>query len=250
VLPFANLSDDAEQQYFADGLAEDIIARLGRLRWLFVSARNSSFSYRSKVVDARQVGHELGVRYVLDGSVQRSGQRLRTNARLSDASAGLQVWAGRYEVELADFFALQDQIAESVIAAIEPKLHAAEHQRFESRAPESLDAWGLVMKAMPYVWTWASSNEIDIAQSLLERAIDIDPDYPRANSLLGWTHAARVQIGWAEPQAGLIVARDMAQRAIRRDPEDPWAHLVAGYVHMTARSFKAAVAELSEAIDL
>ena len=250
VLPFANLGDDADQQFFADGLAEDIIARLGRLRWLFVSARNSSFTYRSKVVDARQVGHELGVRYVLDGSVQRSGQRLRTNARLSDASTGLQVWAGRYEVELADFFALQDQIAESVIAAIEPKLHAAEQQRFESRAPESLDAWGLVMKAMPYVWTWASANEIDIAQSLLQRAIDIEPDYPRANSLLALTHAARIQSGLADFRDGLAGARDLAQRAIRRDPEDPWAHLVAGYVHMIGRGFKVAAAELGEAIDL
>ena len=250
VLPFTNLSDDSEQQYFADGIAEDIIARLGRLRWLFVSARSSSFTYRGKAIDARQVGRELGVRYVLDGSVRRSGQRLRITAQLSDAATGLHVWANQYDVEQADFLALQDQIAESVIAAIEPRLHAAEHQRFESRLPESLDAWGLVMKAMSYVWTWGSASELDAAQSLLERALGIDPDYPRANSLLAWMHAARAQLGWVDAPAGMANAREMAQRAIQRDPEDPWAHLVAGYAHMVSRQFEPAVAELSEAIDL
>jgi TolB-like protein/Tfp pilus assembly protein PilF len=250
VLPFTNLSDDTEQQYFADGLAEDIIARLGRLRWLFVSARSSSFTYRGKAIDAKQVGRELGVRYVLDGSVRRSGQRLRISAQLSDAATGLHVWANRYDVEQVDFFALQDQIAESVIAAIEPRLHAAEHQRFESRPPESLDAWGFVMKAMPYVWTWSSASELDIAQSLLERAVSIDPDYPRANSLLARMHAARAELGWVDTPAGLASAREIAQHAIQRDPEDPWAHLVAGYIHMVSRQFEPAVAELSEAIDL
>ena len=212
VLPFANLSDDSEQQYFADGLAEDIITRLARLRWLFVSARNSSFTYKGRLVDIKQVGRELGVRYVLDGSVRRSGQQLRISAELSDASTGLQVWAERYDVTLADFFALQDQIAESVIAAIEPRLHAAEHLRFRSSSPESLDAWGLVMKAMPYVWTWGTAEEIETAQTLLKRALDLEPDYPRANSLLAWTHAATVQLGWAPRDTLELYARVGAAR--------------------------------------
>ena len=130
VLPFENLSQDVEQQHFADGLAEDIITRLSRLRWLFVSARNSSFTFRDKPLDAREIGRVLGVRYVLNGSVRRSGQRLRIGAQLSDASTGRQVWAERYDVELADFLSLQDEIAGSVIGAIEPQLYAAEHQRF------------------------------------------------------------------------------------------------------------------------
>jgi TolB-like protein/Tfp pilus assembly protein PilF len=250
VLRFANLSDDIEQQYFADGLAEDIITRLSRLRWLFVSARNSSFAYKGKTIDVEQIGRELGVRYVLDGTVRRSGQRLRISAQLSDASSRLQVWAERYDVELTDFFALQDQIAESVIAAIEPRLYAAEHQRFQSRSPDSLDAWGFVMKAMPYVWTWGSAKEIEKAQALLERAIEIDPEYPRANSLLAWTHAARVQLGWADARDVLSMARAMAQRAIQRDSEDPWTHFAAGYVHMVSRGFDQAVKELTEAIEL
>ena len=250
VLPFANFSDDAEQQYFADGLAEDIILRLARLRWLFVCARNSSFTYRGKSVDVKQVGRELGVRYVLDGTVRRSGQRLRILTQLNEVATGLQVWAERYDVELSEFFALQDQIAESVIAAIEPQLHAAEHQRFLTRPPDNLDAWGFVMKAMPYVWTWGTAAEIEIAQALLTRATDIDPNDPRANSLLAWTHAARVQLGWADGTGVLPTARATAQRAIQRDPEDPWTHFAAGYVHMVSRRFVSAVNELSEAIEL
>ena len=187
---------------------------------------------------------------MLGGSVRRSGRRLRIGAELSEASTGLQVWAERYDVDLADFFTLQDQIAESVIAAIEPRLYAAEHQRFQSRSPESLDAWGFVMKAMPYVWDWGSAQEIEIAQALLQRAIDIDPDYPRANSLLAWTTAARVQLGSADARDVLGTARAMAQRAIQRDSDDPWTHLAAGYVHMVSRDFDQAVKELTEAIEL
>jgi adenylate cyclase len=250
VLAFQNISGDPEQEYFADGLAEDIITRLSRLRWLFVSARNSSFTYKGKAVDAKQVGRELGVRYVLDGSVRRSGQRLRISAQVSDSSTGLQVWAERYDVELADFFTLQDQIAESVIATIEPRLYTAEQQRFQSSSPNNLDAWGFVMKAMPYIWTWSSTNEIDIAQGLLKRATDLDPDYPRANSLLAWMHASRVSLGLADAADVLPTARAMAQRAIQRDPEDPWTHFAAGYVHMMSREFNSAVRELSEAIEL
>ena len=192
VLPFENLGQEIEQQHFADGLAEDIITRLSRLRWLFVSARNSSFTFRGKPLDIREIGRALGVRYVLNGSVRRSGQRIRIGAQLSDASTGGQVWADRYDVELADFFALQDEIAGSVIGAIEPQLYAAEHQRFRSRRPESLDAWGFVMKAMPYVWTWLSSKDMTTAQELLRSALDIRPDYPRAISLLAWTLATGV----------------------------------------------------------
>ncbi len=250
VLPFENLSQEVEQQYFADGLAEDIITRLSRLRWLFVSARNSSFTFRGKPLDVREIGRALGVRYVLNGSIRRSGQRLRIGAQLSDASTGRQVWAERYDVELADFFSLQDEIAGSVIGAIEPQLYAAEHQRLQSRRPESLDAWGYVMKAMPYVWTWLSAKEMAIAQDLLARALEIRPDYPRAMSFLAWTRSAAFQLGWTDEQAAIAEARMMAQKAIQNDPDDPWPHFAAGYVHMVSRGFDKAVAELTEAIDL
>jgi TolB-like protein len=195
VLPFANLSEDPEQQYFADGLAEDIITRLGRLRWLFVSARNSSFSYRGKAVDVKQIGRELGVRYVLNGSVRRSGPRLRIGAEASDALSGHQVWSDRYDVEISDFLTLQDQISDSVIGAIEPKLYAAEHERFRASPPSNLNAWGFVMRAMPHVWTWWPAMDIDAAETLLKRATELDPNYPRANSLLACMRATRALLG-------------------------------------------------------
>ncbi len=250
VLPFQNLSGDPEQEYFADGIVEDIITGLSRIKWLFVIARNSTFTYKGRPVDIRQAGRDLGVRYVLNGSVRRSGQRLRIGAQLSDATTRLQVWAERYDVELSDFFALQDQIAESVTAAIEPRLFAAEQQRFQSRRPESLDAWGFVMKAMPHVWSWRSAREIETAEALLERALAIKPDYPRAISLLAWTRATAVHQGWADVSGVLAEARALAQRAIQADPDDPWSHFAAGYVYMMSRDFDRAVAELTEAIDL
>ena len=250
VLRFENLSQDVEQQYFADGLAEDIITRLSRLRWLFVSARNSSFTFRGKALDVREIGRALGVRYVLNGSVRRSDKRLRIAAQLSDAATGRQVWAERYDVELADFFAIQDQIAESVIGAVEPQLYAAEHQRVQSRRPESLDAWGYVMRAMPFAWTWLSAKDIATAQDLLKRALEIRPDYPRALSLLAWSRAAAYQLGWSQLQETIEEARALARKAIRTDPDDPWPHFAAGYAYAVSRRFEEAVAELTEAIDL
>lgn len=250
VLPFENLGQEIEQQHFADGLAEDIITRLSRLRWLFVSARNSSFTFRNKPLDVREIGRALGVRYVLNGSVRRSGQRIRIGAQLCDTSTGRQVWAERYDVELADFLTLQDEIAGSVIGAIEPQLYVAERRRFDSRRPESLDAWGFVMKAMPYVWTWLSAKQMATGEALLSKALEIRPDYPRAMSLLAWTRSAAFQFGWKDEQSAIVESRAMAQRAIQADPDDPWPHLAAGYVHMMSRGFDQAVAELTEAIDL
>src|SRR5262249_25024865 len=234
----------------ADGLTEDIITCLGRLRWLFVSARNSSFAYKGAAVDLRQVGRELGVRYVLGGSVRRSGQRFRIGAELSEAPTGLQVWAERYDSDPADFFNLQDQIAASVVAAMEPRLYAAEYRRFQGRPPDSLDAWGFVSKAMPYVWGWRSPQDIDNAQTLLKRAIEIDSEYARANSLLALTYAAEVQGGWTDVRDGLAAAATLSQRAIRQDPHDTWTHFAAGYAFTVSRGFDRAVKELTEAIEL
>jgi adenylate cyclase len=220
------------------------------LRWLFVSARNASFTYEGSAVDSRQVGRELGVRYVLEGSVRRSNGRVRANALLSDAATGLQVWAESYDVGVPGFFELQDQISKSVTAAVEPRLLQHEHERFRSRPPESLDAWGYVMQAMPYIWTWGSATDIDAAQQLLSKALLIDPDYSRANSFLAWTNAARVQLGWAPDHNVLTTALAMAQRAVAQDPEDPWPHCALGYVYMVSRGFDRAVEELTEAIEL
>jgi adenylate cyclase len=250
VLPFQNMSGDHEQEYFADGVVEEITTALSRIKWLFVIARNSSFTYKGRAVDVRQVGRDLGVRYVLEGGVRKSGTRLRITAQLIEADTGAHLWADKFDGAIADVFDLQDQIAQSVTATMEPRLFAAEHTRFQSRRPENLDAWGFVMKAMPHVWSWRSTQEIETAIGLLARALEIEPDYPRANSLLAWARATGVHQGWAEARGALTGARSMAQRAVQADPDDPWSHFAAGYVHMISRDFRQAVTELNEAIAL
>jgi len=152
VLPFTNMSGDPEQEYFTDGVTEDIITALSHLRWFSVIARNSTFVYKGQAVNVKQVGRELGVRYVLKGSVRRNGQRVRITGQLVDAIGGNQIWAERYDRELTDIFALQDEIAASVTAAIEPKLVAAECMRTEKRSMDDLDGWNLVARALSHFW--------------------------------------------------------------------------------------------------
>jgi adenylate cyclase len=248
VLPFQNMSGDREQDYFSDGITEDIITALSKLRGFFVIARNSTFAYKGKAPDVRQVAKELGVRYVLEGSVRKSGDRLRVTAQLIDGTSGAHVWAEKYDGSVADIFAVQDEITENVVAAIEPQLYAAEKLRFQSKPPESLDAWACVVLAMPVVWTWVTSDN-EKGEALLKRALELDPRYARAASLLGWIYGARAHLGLADPSSALEDALSIAKRAIELDTDDPWAHLAAGYVHMVSRHPKPAIEELTEAVD-
>ena len=247
VLPFQNMSGDPEQEYFGDGIAEDIITALSKLRGFFVIARNSTFAYKGKVPNIRQVARELGVRYVLEGSVRKAGARLRVTGQLIDATSDNHIWAERYDRPMADIFAVQDEITASVVAAIEPQLYAAEGLRLQSKQPESLDAWGCVVRAMPYIWTWVAQNEDD-GVNLLHRAIKLDPSYARARSLLAWAFATRVVLGNMDFERGISDALVLAQRAIDLDPDDPWGHLAAGYVYSFSRRFGPAVEELNEAL--
>ena len=247
VLPFQNMSGDPEQEYFGDGIAEDIITALSKLRGFFVIARNSTFAYKGKAPNIRQVARELGVRYVLEGSVRKAGERLRVTGQLIDATSGNHIWAERYDRPIADIFAVQDEITASVVAAIEPQLYAAENLRLQSKPPESLDAWGCVVRAMPYIWTWVSQND-DTGLNLLKRAIELDPGYARARSLLAWAFVTRVAVGNMDFASGLSDGLILAQHAIDLDPDDPWAHLAAGYVYMFGRRFGPAVEELNEAL--
>jgi len=176
VLPFANMSDDPEQEYFADGMVEEIITALSKLRWFFVIARNSSFAYKGRAVDIKQVGRELGVRYVLEGSVRRGGNRLRITAQLVDAATGNHVWAERYDRDLADIFAVQDETTERVVAAIEPELYAAEHIRSQRKPQRSLDAWECIIRALAHVGQSTRAGREE-AEALCRRAIAIAPDY-------------------------------------------------------------------------
>jgi TolB-like protein len=151
VLPFQNMSGDPEQEYFADGIAEEITTSLARLRGFFVIARNSAFTYKGKVAPVQRVGHDLGVRYVLEGSVRKVGRRVRIGVQLADAGTGREIWAERYERALAGLFTLQDEIAASVVVAVEPQLYAAESERVQQKSPGRLDAWDFVIRALAHV---------------------------------------------------------------------------------------------------
>ena len=248
VLPFTNMSADPEQDFFSDGITEDIITALSKLRGFFVIARNSTYTYKGKSPDVRQVARDLGVRYVLEGSVRKSGDRLRVTAQLIDAATGAHVWAERYDRSVADIFAVQDEITASVVGAIEPQLYAAEKFRFQNKAPESLDAWACVVLAMPSVWVWAGRDN-EKSETLLERALELDPGYAQALSLLAWVHAARAHLGLADPGKVLADAHVMAMRALAQDGDDPWTHVTLGYVHMVARRFRPAIEQLTESVD-
>jgi TolB-like protein/Tfp pilus assembly protein PilF len=183
VLPFQNMSGDPEQEYFADGIVEDIITGLSRINWLFVIARNSSFFYKGKMVDLKQIGRDLGVRYLMEGSVRKAGDRVRITAQLIEAQTGAHLWAERYDRLLDDIFAVQDEITMSVIGAIEPNLRKAEIERVRRKRPDSLDAYDLVLRALPFLRT-RMADGADAAIPLLRQALELESDYAGAHALL------------------------------------------------------------------
>ncbi|HKA65285.1 MAG TPA: adenylate/guanylate cyclase domain-containing protein [Methyloceanibacter sp.] len=185
VLPFQNMSGDPLQEYFADGVVEDIITGLSRIKWLLVIARNSSFTYKGRAVDVKQVSRDLGVRYVVEGSVRKAGKRVRIGAQVVEAETGIHVWAERYDRPLDDIFALEDEITLSVVGAIEPSLRAAEIERVKRKRPDSLDAYDLVLRALPHVYA-AMPEDAAKAVPLLEQALALEPDYASAHGLLAW----------------------------------------------------------------
>src|SRR5437868_10137971 len=233
VLPFNNMSGEREQEYFSDGISEDIITALSKLRWFFVIARNSSFTYKGKAVHMKQIGEELGVRYVLEGSVRKSGDRVRITAQLNDVATGSHIWAERYDRDLADVFAVQDQITEAIVAAIEPQLYAAENFRARRKPPNSLDAWDLLMRALSHFWRVTREDNL-LAQGLLEQAIAIDPNYAQALAVFAVSHTFGAQMAWEDAATATPVAERAALAAIRTDSEDPWAHLglACAYVYL------------------
>jgi adenylate cyclase len=249
VLPFRNMSGDPEQEYFADGITEDITTALSRLRWFFVIARNSSFTYKRKVVDVRLIAHELGVRYVLEGSVRKGGDRLRVTAQLIDATTGNHIWAQRYDREVADFFALQDDITSNVVATIEPQLYAAEDIRAKHKRPESLNAWDCVARALSLTMK-VTKHDNAAAQDLLKKAIAIDPSYAQAHSILAFSLSLANSWSWQPSESVLEPAWDFAQNAVRLDVDDPWAHLALGHLHRQRRELEDAVAEFQNAVAL
>jgi len=229
VLPFQNPSGDPAQDYFVDGIVEEIITAISRLPWLFVIARNSSFVYKGKFPDIRQVGRELGVRYVLEGSLRKAGNRVRITGQLIDTTTGAHIWTDRFDGALDDIFELQDQVASSVVGAIEPKLRQSEIERARRKPTESLDAWDLYLRALAlrYQYTEESMRE---AISLLERALAIDPSYAPAAALIGSCRLNQKAHGLGQvSDAEIGEAVRLARRAIEAGKDDPDALWMAAH---------------------
>ncbi|MGP0057389.1 MAG: winged helix-turn-helix domain-containing tetratricopeptide repeat protein [Steroidobacteraceae bacterium] len=249
VLPFINMSGDPEQEYFSDGITEDIITALSKLRWFFVIARNSSFIYKGRAVHIRQIADEVGVGYVVEGSVRKGGDRVRITVQLNDVATGSHIWAERYDRELADVFAVQDEITEAIVAAIEPQIYAAENFRARRKPPNSLDAWDLVMRALAHYWRVTRQDNL-VAQALLEKAIAIDPNYGQALGVLAASHTFSAHMGWADMAGAAPHAERAALAAILADSEDPWAHYALGCAHLYNRRFDDSLAEFELALRL
>jgi TolB-like protein len=221
VLPFANMSGDLEQEYFVDGMVEEIITALSRIRWLFVIARNSTFTYKGRAVDVKQVGRELGVRYVLEGSVRKAGMQVRITGQLIDAVTGTHLWADRFDGSLEDVFELQDRVAVSVAGVIEPALQAAEMRRSAARPTTDLSAYDLYLRALATFYP-ITRERIFEALGLLEQAIAIDRHYGPALSWAAVCHLRLVRDGWAEtPETSRRKGIDLARRALQVGENDP-----------------------------
>lgn len=220
VLPFSNMSGDAEQEYFADGMAEEVITALSRYTWLFVIARNSSFTYKGKAIDVRQVGRELGVRYVLEGSVRRGGNRLRFIGQLVDAASGAHIWADRFDGELTDVFELQDRFTQSIVAALEPKLMLAEIARLKHKPAANLDAYDLLLRAQQLEYEFTGQSLAD-AIRYTKQALAIDPNYAPAMALAAYCYGERAVQGWTD-DAALEAAEGgrLAARAVELGRDD------------------------------
>ncbi|MFY2823379.1 adenylate/guanylate cyclase domain-containing protein [Ruegeria sp. HKCCD4332] len=250
VLPFDNMSGDADQDYFADGVVEAITATLSRIRSFFVIARNSSFAYKGRHMNVRDIGRELGVKYVLEGSVQRAGQRVRITVQLIETDGGAHLWADKYDGSLDDIFDLQDKITEKVAGALQPSIQFAEIERTRRKPPHDLGAYDYTMRAMPDAWMLEEQSAAR-ALELLDKALEIDPDYPMALALAAWCWAQRSVYNWvADISKAKAEALSRAERAAQMSSDDPLILSVLGTVHTFARNYGAARVLLERAIQL
>ena len=250
VLPFNNMSGDPEQEYFADGVVKSITAALSRIRSFFVIARNSAFAYKGRSVNVREIGRELGVAYVLEGSVQRGGSRVRITVQLIETAGGAHLWAERYDGTLDDVFDLQDRITEHVAGALQPSIRQAEIERARRKRPQDLGAYDYTMRAMRHVWA-LEKDEAGRALGLLERALEVDGDYPLALALAAWCWAQHSVYNWVDDMASAKAqALKLADRAANLSTDDPLILAILGAVHTLARNYGAARVVLERAVAL
>jgi len=230
ILPFQNMSGDPEQEYFADGIVEDIITALSRLRWLLVIARNSSFTYKGRVVDVRQVGRDLGVRYVLEGSVRKAASRVRITGQLIDTTTGAHLWANRFDGGLEEIFDLQDQVTASVVSAIAPKVEQAEIERAKRKPTESLDAYDYYLRGIARFYR-GTRNALSDALELFQTAIALDPEFPAAYGMAAWCYMQRKNNGWMIDRVEETASAErLAWHAVRFGKDDPIALYTGGWV--------------------
>ena len=249
VLPFQNMSGDPEQEYFVDGIVEDIITGLSRIRWLYVIARNSTFVYKGRAVDVKQAGRELAVRYVLEGSLRKAGNRVRVTAQLIEAESGTHVWAERYDRPIGDIFDLQDELTLNVIGAIEPSLRQAEIERAKRKRPENLDAYDLYLRAQPFAQV-AMPGDAAKALALLDRALALEPDYAAAHASAAWCYEQRYMRGGLREEdkaAGLHHAR----AAIEAGADDAATLATAGFcIGLIAHDYTTAMEVIDRGLTL
>jgi adenylate cyclase len=250
VLPFQNMSGDPEQDYFADGVVEEIITALSRIRWLFVIARNSSFTYKGRAIDVKQVGRELGVRYLLEGSLRKSGQHIRISAQLVDAASGNHIWAERYDLELTELFAIQDAIAERVAGAIEPELLRSEGAQAVARHTGNMTAWDLVRRGTWHFHQVTRENHPK-ARELFRQACRLDPELPEAHLWLARVNAGLVAYGWSDnPIADLQEGLEAALKAVQLDERNPYSHYALAMVSVYSHRFEQSIGAARKAIEI
>jgi TolB-like protein len=250
ILPFTNIGDDIEQGYFADGIVEDLITALSRINWLFVTARNSTFTYKGRAVDVRQVGTEMGVRYVVEGSVRRAGGRIRVSVQLIDAATGNHLWANNLDREMGDIFALQDEIADMIAGAIEPELGAAERERAVRRAPESLEAWGLYQRGLDRMYRFTANDNRE-AKRLLGLAAARDNRFAPPLGALAYVLFMDFVLGFADdPDQVRGEAVAVGRAGVVRDGKDPMARFGLGRALSLTDDIESAISELAIALEL
>ena len=250
VLPFENMSGDPDQEYFSDGMTEEIITGLSKIPKMFVIARNSTFTYKGKPVNVQQVSKELGVKYVLQGSIRKAGNRIRITAQLVDAVIGNHLWVERYDRDLKEIFALQDEITMKILTALQVELTEGEQALVRSRSTNNLEAWGYAVKGAS-LFPRGTKEDNAKARELLKQAIEIDPNYAFAWTALAWTHWFDAKIGWTESQSDSFArAYDMAQKALALDASSPDVHILLGGIHVQLRRHEEAIAETEKAIEL
>ncbi len=250
VLPFDNMIGDPEQEFFADGMAEDIITALSRMPWFFVIARNSSFTYKGRAIDVKQVAGELGVKYVLEGSVRKSGNRLRITAQLIDATTGLHIWAERYDREIVDIFDIQDEVTQAIVGAIAPEFLSVEAKQARKKDPALLDAWECVMRGRALLWKMGRHDAAE-AKTLFERAIELAPSGEFGTSDLAVVYYLEGYYRWSDsPEESLKRMVETAEQAVIADDTDVWALTILSWANIFAHKWEEALPPVERAIEL